>query len=185
MKHSVTSSSFAPNGVRIKPLLLATLGISVAIAGCSADASITTQAAAAAPTSPLLTEVAEQIALPAMTWTAFGTHTARGYTTVAAENTSIEGMKADCDNINLNRKLAADFRSDVFGPGVKGFFYKCQIVLPDTNMYWFTISSADQAQIDTLCDPTTNYPIIYDEQHDTYWIDEPFTCTSRANPAYS
>ncbi|KAK9350210.1 hypothetical protein V1505DRAFT_380376 [Lipomyces doorenjongii] len=94
-------------------------------------------------------------------------------------------MKADCDNINLNSKLAADFRSDVFGPGVKGFFYKCQGVLPDTNMYWFTISSADQAQIDALCDPTTNYPIIYDEQHDTYWIDEPFTCTSRANPADS
>ncbi|KAK9357451.1 hypothetical protein V1504DRAFT_464577 [Lipomyces starkeyi] len=176
MKHSVTSSSFAPNGVRITPLLLATLGISVAIAGCSADASTTTQAAAAAPTSPLLTEVAEQIALPAWTWTAFGTHTARGYTTVAAENTSIEGMKADCDNINLNRKLAADFRSDVFGPGVKGFFYKCQRVLPDTN-----IPSPDRHALRA----TTNYPIIYDEQHDTYWIDEPFTCTSRANPAYS
>ncbi|KAK9327449.1 hypothetical protein V1520DRAFT_387455 [Lipomyces starkeyi] len=184
MKHSVTSSSFAPNGIRITHRLLATLGISVAIAGCSADASTTTQTAAAAPSTPLLAEVAEQIALPAWTWTAFGTHTARGYTTVAAETISIEGMKADCDNINLNRKLAADFRSDVFGPGVKGFFYKCQPVLPDTNMYWFTISSADQAQIDTLCDPTTNYPIIYDEQHDTYWIDEPFTCTSRASPAF-
>ncbi|KAK9384115.1 hypothetical protein V1515DRAFT_583253, partial [Lipomyces mesembrius] len=76
-------------------------------------------------------EVAEQIALPACTWTAFGTHTARGYTTVAAENTSIEGMKADCDNINLSRKLAADFRIDVFWLGVEGFFYKCQRVLPE------------------------------------------------------
>ena len=34
-------------------------------------------------------------------------------------------MKADCDNINLNRKLSTDFLRDVFGPGLIGFFYKC------------------------------------------------------------
>lgn len=183
MERNVTSSSVARKGIRIAPLLLATLGIGVAVAGCFADTSATTQTEAAAPGSPLLAEVAEQIALPAHTWTAMGTHTAKGFTTEAAETTSVEGMKADCDNINLNKKLAADFRSDVFGRGMKGFFYKCQKVRPYTNKYWFTISSADQAQIDKLCDPTTKYPIVYDEQHDTYWIDEPFTCTNRVNPS--
>ncbi|RNG33559.1 hypothetical protein [Streptomyces botrytidirepellens] len=92
-------------------------------------------------------------------------------------------MKADCENINLNKKLAADFRSDVFGPGVKGFFHRCERVAWDTNTYWFTISSADRSQIDELCDPDTEYPIVYDEQHNTYWLDEPFTCTRRAAPA--
>jgi hypothetical protein len=188
MERNVTSSYLARNCFRTAPLLLATLGIGVALAGCSnssgiGDASTTTQTEAAAPGSPLLAEVAEQIALPTHTWTASGTHTAKGYTTEAAETTSVEGMKADCDNINLNKKLAADFRSDVFGQGLKGFFYKCQKVGPDTNKYWFTSSSADQAQIDKLCDPTTKYPIVYDEQHGTYWIDEPFTCTRRVGPS--
>ncbi|GAA3108807.1 hypothetical protein GCM10010464_84630 [Pseudonocardia yunnanensis] len=176
----------ARNRIPIAPLVLATLAIGVA--GCSnpgrvADSGAPTQTRAAAPASPLLADVAEQIALPARTWTASGTHTAKGYTTEAAETTSVEGMKADCDNINLNKKLAADFRSDVFGPGMKGFFYECQVAGPDTNKYWFTISSADQAQIDKLCDPATRYPIVHDEQHDTYWIDEPFTCTRRTGPS--
>jgi hypothetical protein len=92
-------------------------------------------------------------------------------------------MRADCENINLDKKLAADFRSDVFGPGVKGFFYRCERVAWDTNKYWFTISSADRTQIDELCDPATEYPIVYDAQHDTYWLDEPFTCTKWAAPA--
>jgi hypothetical protein len=92
------------------------------------------------------------------TWT--GTHTAKGYTTEAGETTSVECMKADCDNIDLNKKLAAGFRSDIFGQGMKRFFCKCQKVGPDTNKYWFTSSSADQAQIDKLCDPTTTYLIV-------------------------
>ncbi|MFF7648610.1 hypothetical protein ACFZCY_01865 [Streptomyces sp. NPDC007983] len=40
-----------------------------------------------------------------------------------------------------------------------------------------------RTQIDELCDPNTDYPIVYDEQHDTHWLDEPFTCTKRAAPA--
>lgn len=169
--------------IRIAPLLLETLYIGITVAGYSADARTTTQTAVVAPGSPLLAEVAKQIALPVRTWTAFGTHTAKGYMTEAAETTSVEGMKADCDNINLNKKLTADFRSDVFGHGMKGFFYKCQRISPDINKYWFTISSAEQAQINKLCDPTTKYPIVYDKQHDTYWMDEPFTCTSHTNPS--
>jgi hypothetical protein len=133
--------------------------------------------------SPLLDDVAAQIALPDPAWTATGTHTARGYTTQGAAKTSAAGMKADCDNINLNKKLAADFRSDVFGPGMKGFFFKCEAIAPDTNKYWFTISSADPTQIDRLCDPATAYPIVYDSQHNTWWIDEPFTCTARFAPS--
>jgi len=173
-------------GIWIAPLLLATLGIGVAVVVGVADAGPTEQtepAASATSGSPLLTEVAEQIALPARTWTASGTHTAQGYTTEAAKTISVDGMKADCDNINLNKKLAADFRSDVFGPGMKGFFPKCQRVAPGTNKYWFTISSADRAQIDKLCDPRTTYPVVHDEQHRTYWIDKPFTCTSRVGPS--
>jgi hypothetical protein len=92
-------------------------------------------------------------------------------------------MKADCDNINLNKKLAADFRGDVFGPGMKGSFYECQAAGPDTDKYWLTISSADQAQIDKLCDPATTYPIVHDDQHDTYWIDEPFTWIEKTGPS--
>ncbi|MDV6278286.1 hypothetical protein R3Q06_33090 [Rhodococcus erythropolis] len=133
--------------------------------------------------SPLLASVAEQIALPARTWTASGTHTAKGYTSATAEVTSVEGMRADCDNVNLNKKLAADFRGDVFGAGMKGFFYRCENVGADTNEYWFTVSSADQGQIDQLCDPTTVYPIVRDVQHDTYWVDEPFACASRVGPS--
>jgi hypothetical protein len=182
-ERNVTSSSRTRNRIRLASLLLATLGV----AGCSnssgiGDAGTRTGAKAAAPASPLLAEVAQQIALPARTWTASGTHTAKGYTTQAATTTSVEGMRADCENINLNKKLAADFRSDVFGHGLKGFFYQCQRVGPDTNRYWFIISSADQAQIHKLCDPSTRYPIVHDEQHETYWIDEPFTCTSQAGP---
>ena len=68
---------------------------------------------------------------------------------IAAQTTSVEGMRADCDNINLNKKLSTDFLSGVFGPGLIGFFY---------------------------------YQLVYDQQHDTYWIDEPFTCTARTSP---
>ncbi|MGW7486359.1 hypothetical protein [Streptomyces sp. NPDC054786] len=179
----MTFSPLVRKGIWIAPLLLATVGIGVAVVVGIADASSTTRTERAAPDSPLLAEIAEQIALPARTWTASGIHTAKGYTTEAAETINVQGMTADCDNINLNRKLAADYRRDVFGPGMKGFFYKCQKVGPDTNKYWFTISSADRTQIDKLCEPSTKYPVVHDEQHHTYWIDKPFTCTSRAEPS--
>jgi hypothetical protein len=181
----VTPSNLVRNGIRIAHLMPAILGIAAAVTGCStrpADPGTTTPVEAGAA-GPFLTVVSGQIALPARIWTASGTHTAKGYATKAAETTNVEGMKADCANINLNKKLAADFRSDVFGDGMKGFFYKCQQVARDTNEYWFTISAANQAQVDKLCDPTTKYPIVYDEQHDTYWIDEPFTCTNRVGPS--
>ena len=73
----------------------------------------------------------------------------------------------------------------MFGPGVFGFFDKCENISPDTNEYWFTIAAADKAQIDKLCDPATTYQLVYDQQHDTYWIDEPFTCTARTGPTMS
>jgi hypothetical protein len=183
----MASSSQARSGVRPLALLLPVLGLCSCVAGCS-DPTGPVRAAAvpervtAAPLSPLLGEVARRIALPPRTWSASGTHLAKGYTTRAAGTTSVQGMRADCENINLNKKLAADFRADVFGPGVKGFFYRCLRVAPGTNKYWFTVSSADRTQIDTLCDPATAYPVGYDEQHRTYWIDEPFTCTDRYRP---
>jgi hypothetical protein len=132
------------------------------------------------PDKPFLDVVAEQIGLPPQALTVSGTHTAKGYVSAAAQATNAVGMQADCDNINLNKKLAADFRSDVFGPGVNGFFFKCEKIASDTNKYWFTISSADRAQIDKVCDPATASPIVYDQQHDTYWLDEPFSCTGYA-----
>jgi hypothetical protein len=80
--------------------------------------------ASTTPANPFLAEIAAQIGLPAQVWTASGTHTARGYTSAAA----------------------------------------------------------DPAQIDKLCDPATTYQLVYDKQHATYWIDEPFTCTARTSP---
>ena len=159
---------------------LCALGVGVAMtmigSGISAADPATT------PANPFLTEIAAQLGLPAQVWTASGTHTARGYTSAAAQTTSVEGMRADCDNINLNKKLSTDFLSGVFGPGLIGFFYRCENVSPDTNKYWFTIAAADPAQIDKLCDPATTYQLVYDQQHDTYWIDEPLTCTARTSP---
>lgn len=104
--------------------LVATVA-AVALTGCP-----TSTAEPAPPPSPVtaggdfLAVVAEQIGLPAQRWTASGTHTAKGFTTAAAQTTSVAGMKADCDNVNLNTKLASNLLSDVFGPGLKGFFYK-------------------------------------------------------------
>merc|ERR1712066_1059168 len=113
--------------------------------------------------------------LPANAYTVSGTHFAQGYTTGSAMDINAEGMQADCDNINLNMKLSTSFRSDVFGPGLKGFFYKCRKV-GDQNKYWFTIGSADVGSMIKLCDSSTQYPIVYDSQHDTYWQDMPFSC---------
>jgi hypothetical protein len=58
--------------------VLATLGIGVAVAGCS-NAGRVADSGTLAPrqtsaAGPLLAEVAEQIALPARTWTASGAH---------------------------------------------------------------------------------------------------------------
>ena len=132
--------------------------------------------------SLLLAQVAQSIDLPMRTFSANGTHTAKGFTTRQANVTNVEGLRQDCDNININKKLTANFRSDVLGPGVKGFFSKCENIRPDTNLYWFTISSADPAQIDKLCNPNTTFPIILDRQHNTWFIDEPFNCTQRTSP---
>jgi hypothetical protein len=134
------------------------------------------------PDSLFLNSIAESVSLPMFTWSANGTHTAKGYTTKAGDKTSVEGMKEDCDNINLNKKISVDFRSDVFGPGLIGYFYKCEKIRDDTNLYWFTISSGNPSQIDKMCDPNTNYPIVFDSQHNTWWIDEPFDCTQRTSP---
>ena len=159
----------------------------VALAGLAIAGSAVSTAQPDSPVTPsgqgdFLAVIAAQTGLPAPRWTASGVHTAKGYTTAAAQTTSVAGMKADCDNINLNRKLSTDFLRDVFGPGLIGFFYRCENISPDTNQYWFTITSGDPAQIDKLCDPATQYPIVYDAQHDTYWRDEPFTCTDRVGP---
>jgi hypothetical protein len=144
---------------------------------CSPYSSTTARPARIAPNSAFLKSFSEQTSLPACIWTAKGTHTAKGYTNAAAETTSIEGMQADCDNINLNKKLASDFRSDVLVLGSRDSFTNAT----DTNLYWSTISS--QARIDRLCNMTAAYPIVYDEQHDAYWIDEPFVCATRDDSA--
>ncbi len=161
-------STLSLRGIRTGSWLFAALLLT---AGCA-----TSTAEPTTPNQPFLDVIAEQIGLPPQAVTVSGTHTAKGYVSAAAQTTNVAGMQADCDNINLNKKLATDFRSDVFGPGVKGFFYKCEKVAPDTNKYWFTIGSADRAQIDKVCDPATAYPIVYDQQHDTYWLDEAFSC---------
>lgn len=160
--------------VQIKPsTMLTTLALLSASIGCSA-ATITN--------SLLLSSIADQLSLPASTWSANGTHTAKGFTTKSADTPYAEGLRQDCENINLNKKLSVDFRSDVLGTGVTGFFYKCEKVSDDTNKYWFTISAGEKAQINQLCDPDTTYPIVYDQQHNTWFIDEPFDCTRRTNP---
>lgn len=135
------------------------------------------------PNSLLLDSVAEALALPMFTWSANGTHNAKAFTTKQANVTSSRGLKEDCENINLNRKLATDFRSDVLGDGVSGFFYKCEQISATTNKYWFTISAGDQSQIDKLCSSDTSYPIVYDGQHKTWFVDEPFDCTQRTAPS--
>lgn len=165
----------APSFLSPRRILLGALGLLVAGTGCSATITV--------PNSLLLQQIAESVSLPMFTWSANGTHTAKGYTTQNASVTDVKGMHEDCENINLNKKIAVNFRSDVFGDGVIGYFYKCEKIRPDTNMYWFTISSGEATQIGKLCDPNTKYPIVFDSQHDTWWIDEPFDCTQRTSPA--
>ena len=163
----------------LMPLIIAA---ALAVGGCPSAAAQPESPTTPSASGDFLTVVANQTGLPAPRWTASGIHTAKGFTTAAAQTTSVAGMRADCDNINLNRKLSTDFLRDVFGPGLIGFFYKCENISADTNQYWFTIASGDPAQIDKLCDPATQYPVVYDAQHNTYWRDEPFTCTDRFGP---
>lgn len=132
--------------------------------------------------SLFLQQIAQSVSLPASTWSANGTHTAKGFTSANDTTTDVQGMAADCENINLNKKIAVNFSSDAFGDGLIGYFYKCEKISPDTNLYWFTISSGNAAQIDRLCDPNTRLPIVFDSQHDTWWIDEPFDCIQRTGP---
>lgn len=155
-------------------VLLGAMGLLAAATECSATMTV--------PNSLFLQEIAESVSLPMFTWSANGTHTAKGYTSKNASVTSVQGMHEDCENINLNKKIAVDFRSDVFGNGLIGYFYKCEKIRPDTNMYWFTISSGESAQIDELCARNSSLPIVYDSQHNTWWIDEPFECTQRTGP---
>lgn len=121
--------------------------------------------------------------LPELQWSANGTHTARAYTSKEATKIDVEGMHADCLNINLNKKLAGDFRADVLGDGIVGFFYKCERINHDTNKYWFTVSSPSDAQLDKMCDPDTEFPIVHDSQHHTWFKDLPFSCVRRTCPA--
>lgn len=155
-------------------MLLGATGLLAAATECSATMTV--------PNSLFLQDIAESVSLPMFTWSANGTHTAKGYTSKNATMISVQGMHEDCENINLNKKIAVDFRSDVFGDGLIGYFYKCEKIRLDTNMYWFTITSGQSAQIDKLCDSEDHYPIVYDSQHDTWWIDEPFDCTQQTAP---
>jgi len=113
--------------------------------------------------------------LPEDAYTVSGTHLAQGYLTQGSTEVYAVGMQADCDNINLNKKLSPSFRPDVFGDDLQGFFYKCEKV-GDKNKYWFTASTHSHSAVVKLCDVHTTYPIVYDSQHNTYWRDEPFTC---------
>ncbi|KAJ5204324.1 uncharacterized protein N7498_005203 [Penicillium cinerascens] len=165
----------APSIFSPRRILLGAASLLVAATECSATMTV--------PNSFLLQQIAETVSLPMYTWSANGTHTAKGYTSKDATTASVQGLHEDCENINLNKKIAVNFRSDVLGDGAIGYFYKCVNISHDTNKYWFTISSGNGSQIDELCDPNTKYPIVYDSQHNTWFIDEPFDCTQRTSPA--
>jgi len=125
-------------------------------------------------------------------YTVQGLHYAQGFKTERANEIYADGMQQDCDNINMNRKLATNFRSDIFGDGIIGFFDSCVLeevtgaktsminatATTNKNLYTFTLTSANKSQIDLLCSEENPLPIVYDDQHDTYWIDEPFNCTT-------
>ena len=122
--------------------------------------------------------VAESIGLQPDSFTVQGLHYAQGFVTESGNELNVEGMRQDCENINLNRKLATDFRSDVFGDGLIGFFDHCELdTTTNKNLNQFTLSSTDKLQLERVCNNTAPLPIVYDSQHDTYWIDEPFNCT--------
>merc|ERR1712146_825497 len=117
----------------------------------------------------------------ANSYTIQGLHYAIGYESESGADSAInaEGMRQDCENINLNRKLATNFRSDVFGDGIIGFFDDCKLDNEtNKNLYKFTLSSTNKTQLETVCNNKDDLPLVYDAQHDTYWIDEPFNCNN-------
>jgi len=116
-------------------------------------------------------------------FTVQGLHFAQGFKTDNALEVNLEGMYQDCDNINRNKKLATNFRSDFFGNDIIGFFDSCEQVeversFTTKNLYKFTLSSTNKTQLDFVCANTNPLPINHDVQHDTYWIDFPFNCTT-------
>mmetsp|Transcript_8667 Transcript_8667/g.9939 ORF Transcript_8667/g.9939 Transcript_8667/m.9939 type:complete len:207 (-) Transcript_8667:133-753(-) len=116
-------------------------------------------------------------------FTVQGLHYAQGFKTHDALEVNRKGMYQDCDNINRNKKLATNFRSDFFGNGLIGFFDSCEQVdlvhsFTTKNLYKFTLSSTNKTQLDAVCANKKPLPLSYDDQHDTYWIDFPFECTT-------
>jgi hypothetical protein len=105
------------------------------------------------PTPPFDDEfldiVQKLIGLPPKTFTVTGQHYAQGFKTENAKEISTEGMRQDCENINLNKKFATVFRSDYFGNDVFGFFDSC-VLDGDRTLYAFTVASENQTQLENL-----------------------------------
>lgn len=115
-----------------------------------------------------------QLAIPAsMTWSASGTQTAKGYTSESTETASVEGLKQDCDNIDFNGPSTSAAMFLVSGLWVSSTSARRLATIPTTT----GSPSVLAARLDKLCDTSTTYPIIHDQQHDTWFIDEPFDCT--------
>jgi len=67
----------------------------------------------------------------------------------------------------------------VFGDGIIGFFDDCKKdETTNKNLYKFTLSSTNKTQLEMVCNNKDDLPLVYDAQHDTYWIDEPFNCNN-------
>merc|ERR1711908_38274 len=66
-----------------------------------------------------------------------------------------------------------------FGDGIIGFFDDCKLdTTTNKNLYKFTLSSTNKTQLEMVCNNKDDLPLVYDAQHDTYWIDEPFNCNN-------
>ena len=126
-----------------------------------------------------LTAIAESLRLPDTVHVRKGLHNATGYKDNSATLPNVAGMAADCTNININRKLAIDFRADDFGLGIFGFFDSCKAWDKPAlgNLYQFTLASANKPQLDEVCRRKEALPAVYDSQHGTYWVDFPFSCS--------
>ena len=146
-------------GILAAPLIIAAV---LAVGSCP-SAARTEPDNLSAP-GDFLTVVANQTGLPAPRWTASGIPRLKGFTAAAAETNQRRRDEGRLRQHQPEPKLSTDFLRDVFGPGLIGFFYKCENISADTNQYWFTIASGDPAQIDKLCDPATQYPVVYDAQ---------------------
>lgn len=141
--------------------------------------------------SPFLDAYAASVGFPrenATLFTISGWHTARGFLSPQALTPSTTGMRQDCDYIRTSKKIVADFRRDVLGSGVWGFFGDCSPVVDPTtytthNNYSFVISSANASAIEVLktkfADETM--PIVFDAFRDTWWIDEPYVVLDEAD----